>query len=91
MRSPFPCDACGECCRHVNRSEQTVFLDRGDGTCRHFDELSRLCNIYDTRPLVCRVEDYYAKYLSQIVSWHDFVQINMTICYDLKAQAVKRK
>ena len=80
MRNAFPCNACGECCRRVNKSELTAFLDRGDGTCRHFDELSKLCKIYETRPLVCRVEDYYAEHLSQTLSWHDFVQINVSIC-----------
>lgn len=85
--SPFPCNACGECCRRVNLSEQTVFLDRGDGICRHFDEQSRLCTIYETRPLVCRVEDYYVAHLSQVIEWHDFVQANLSICQDFQKEA----
>lgn len=28
--TPFPCNSCGKCCRRVNLSEQTRFLDRGD-------------------------------------------------------------
>lgn len=78
--SPFPCNACGECCRRVNQSEETTFLDRGDGTCRYFDEQTKLCTIYENRPLVCRVEDYYVAHLSQIITWHDFVQINVSFC-----------
>lgn len=80
MREPFPCTACGECCRRVAQSEQTAFLDRGDGICRYFDEPSKLCTIYDTRPLVCRVEDYYVAHLSEVIDWQDFVQINIALC-----------
>lgn len=35
---PFPCTACGQCCRNVHLSDQTAYLDRGDGTCLHFNE-----------------------------------------------------
>lgn len=80
MREPFPCNACGECCRRVNQSKQTAFLDRGDGTCRYFDETSKLCTIYQERPLVCRVEDYYVVYLSNKITWQEFVQLNIKIC-----------
>lgn len=81
---PFPCDACGLCCRRVNESVETAFLDRSDGVCRHFDELTHLCTIYDDRPLVCRVEDYYQAYLSSAVSWDAFVDINVGICNELQ-------
>ena len=50
--SPFPCSACGQCCRRVNLSEQTV----------------------------CRVEDYYKKYLIHDISWEKFVQMNLEFC-----------
>ncbi|RRD91529.1 YkgJ family cysteine cluster protein [Conchiformibius steedae] len=88
MREPFPCNACGKCCRLVNQSEQTAFLDRGDGVCRHFDESAKLCSIYATRPLVCRVEDYYVVHLSEMMTWQDFVQMNVSICDKLQQRGV---
>lgn len=78
--SPFPCSACGKCCKRVGLSEHTAFLDRGDSTCLYFDEESNLCTIYENRPLVCRVEDYYKTYLTEICSWEEFVQINRDAC-----------
>lgn len=78
--APFPCTSCGECCRRVHLSEQTAFLDRGDGVCRHFDDESKLCTIYETRPLVCRVEDYYRLHLADQIEWADFVTLNVEIC-----------
>lgn len=59
--TPFPCSSCGLCCRRVNFSNETNFLDRGDGVCHFLNEETNLCNIYDERPLVCRVKDYYLK------------------------------
>ncbi|MGI2024410.1 YkgJ family cysteine cluster protein [Shewanella glacialipiscicola] len=84
---PFPCNACGLCCRRVNESVETDFLDRSDGVCRHFDEQTHLCTIYDERPLVCRVEDYYQANLSSSVSWTVFVDLNVDICNELQRLA----
>lgn len=76
----FPCNACGQCCRRVHLSEQTIWLDRGDGVCCHFDENTHLCQIYEQRPLVCRIADYYRTYLSEHLTWEEFVKINQDIC-----------
>ncbi|MGO2300854.1 YkgJ family cysteine cluster protein [Psychrobacter sp. AOP7-D1-15] len=81
--TPFPCTSCGKCCRRVNLSDLTSYLDRGDGTCHHFNEASNLCDIYADRPLICRVEDYYKTYLSDQIDWDDFVKINLDICEKL--------
>lgn len=83
ITKPFPCTACGKCCRNVGQSEQTAFLDRGDGVCYHFNEQTNLCSIYENRPLVCRVEEYYKTYLSDIYEWDEFVKINLEICEKL--------
>ncbi|MGL5673607.1 MAG: YkgJ family cysteine cluster protein [Plesiomonas shigelloides] len=82
--APFPCTACGQCCRRVNKNTLTVFLDRGDGVCRHFNEQNHLCSIYSERPLVCRVEDYYRVHLAELISWDNFVKINVDICRELQ-------
>lgn len=82
-QAPFPCNGCGKCCRLVDRSTETAWLDRGDGTCRHFDEATLGCTIYETRPLVCRVQDYHAAHLAGRFSWPEFVKINLAICASL--------
>ncbi|MFZ7307001.1 YkgJ family cysteine cluster protein [Avibacterium avium] len=70
--------------RRVNLSEQTRFLDRGDGVCHHFNERTNLCSIYQNRPLVCRVKDYYLAHLSNQYSWEEFVRLNIEVCEILK-------
>lgn len=81
--SAFPCTLCGKCCRKVYLSEQTTYLDRGDGICRHFDIDTNLCLIYENRPKICRVEDYYQENLSTQLSWDEFIQLNLEICEKL--------
>lgn len=81
---PFPCTACGQCCKNVHLSEQTNYLNRGDGTCRHFDDENLLCNIYEQRPLICRIEEYHEKYLSHLYDWDGFVKMNLEVCEHLK-------
>ncbi|EPS6103555.1 YkgJ family cysteine cluster protein [Providencia manganoxydans] len=83
LLTPFPCNACGKCCRRVSASTETAFLDRGDGVCHHFVEGTHLCAIYTTRPLVCRVEEYYRAKLADVLSWDEFVRLNIAICEKL--------
>jgi len=78
--TPFPCNGCGKCCRLVDRSPETAWLDRGDGICWNFDEDARICRIYERRPLVCRVQDYYVAHLAKGIAWDEFVKVNLEIC-----------
>ena len=80
----FPCTSCGLCCKNLGLSSEASKLNRGDGTCLHFDDNTNLCLIYEDRPLVCRVEDYYAKYLSETFEWNDFVALNLEVCETLQ-------
>lgn len=91
IKRVFPCDSCGQCCRNVHLSNETSFLDRGDGTCLNFNESTKLCDIYETRPLVCRVEEYHTQKLSHVYSWEDFIEINLEICTQLKSSDSKLK
>ncbi|RLL39818.1 YkgJ family cysteine cluster protein [Acinetobacter cumulans] len=79
----FPCTQCGACCRHVNLSNQTDFLDRGDGKCRYHDLTTHLCTIYENRPEVCRVDTYYEQHFKQKISWEQFVDLNLIACKQL--------
>ncbi|WP_135458887.1 YkgJ family cysteine cluster protein [Vibrio echinoideorum] len=81
--SPFPCYSCGKCCSNVHLSQETERLDRGDGICRHLNIENKQCNIYDTRPDICRVELQYRKHYSSTYTWKAFVEINLSICEHL--------
>jgi hypothetical protein len=81
--TPFPCNRCGACCRNVHLAIETQFLDRGDGCCKHYDEPTNLCSIYDDRPSICRVDEQYLTKYQTLVSWEQFVSTNLEACYKL--------
>lgn len=68
----FPCNQCGLCCRNVHLTEQTQYLDRGDGACRHYSDADKHCLIYETRPDICRVVRQYQMHYAQRFSWEAF-------------------
>lgn len=82
--STFPCSQCGACCRHVNLSELTKHLDRGDGICHHYDLDSRLCSIYERRPEICQIDTFYQKHLKEKLTWNEFVELNLIACKQLE-------
>jgi Fe-S-cluster containining protein len=71
----FPCKACGECCRHV-----VAPLDRGDGVCRHYDTETRLCTVYDARPLACNVDRTFAERFEGTISATVFYMAQAVAC-----------
>jgi Fe-S-cluster containining protein len=84
---PFPCTQCGLCCQHVDLSEQTRFLDRGDGTCTHYDATRKACSIYARRPDICRVDRQYLQNYAQHFTWDEFVALNLQVCTALEQGA----
>ncbi len=85
--SSFPCTRCGECCRHIDRHELTAHLDRGDGACRHFDEVTLGCGIYADRPFYCDIGRTHALLFAPDVSLLDFYRANASACDALQAEA----
>ncbi len=82
----FPCNQCGLCCQHVHLATETRLLDRGDGTCLHYDAASRRCSIYAERPDICRVDRQYEQRYAQQYSWDAFVAVNLQVCTFLQTQ-----
>ena len=84
MNKKFYCDCCGLCCRHINKSELSKNIDRGDGVCKFLDEEKNLCKIYDSRPDFCNVEKGYKKIFSKIYSEEEYLRLNYAACENLK-------
>lgn len=84
MEYTFDCHRCGACCKLVNLSEYGTDLDRGDGVCRHFDELNNICKIYETRPEICNVSVMYEKFYKKNYDWATFSQMNKESCQQLE-------
>ena len=80
----FPCNRCGQCCRHLHLSTLYARLDRGDGVCRYLDETSSLCTVYDHRPLLCNVDAMYDLYFSQFMTREEYYEQNRKSCKTLQ-------
>jgi Fe-S-cluster containining protein len=80
----FKCSQCGECCRHLDRSELYRELDRGDGVCRYLR--GNLCSIYENRPLLCRIDESYDKFFSEIYTRDEYYRLNEQGCKILQSE-----
>ncbi len=81
----FPCNACGACCQKVTG---VPTLDRGDGICIHFDEKSKLCLVYESRPLVCNVDKAYATYFIDKISPQAYYMTQAVSCVEILPQNI---
>lgn len=82
----FPCDQCGECCRNLQMSELYKELDRGDGVCKFLD--GNLCSIYQTRPLLCRIDESYDRFFKDSMTRDEFYRANLQVCSKLKRKHI---
>lgn len=80
----FRCDCCGLCCMNLNMSDMYSDLDRGNGICKYFDEVSKLCSIYDHRPDKCNVDKMYDISWKYKISKEEYYELNYNVCELLK-------
>ncbi len=62
----FPCTSCGLCCKNITGIIELVGFDAGNGVCKFLDLETNLCKIYESRPLICRVDKAHKKLYSHI-------------------------
>ena len=79
----FVCIQCGTCCRNLDKNNLYSDLDRGDGICKHFDEVANLCSIYEIRPDKCNVEKGY-QYFKDVMSFEEYIEYNANACGKLR-------
>ena len=67
------------CCTQLDKNPAYRALDRGDGTCRHFNSAERTCCVYADRPLLCRTDAVHSLYFSMLAP-ADFPRLNPSLC-----------
>jgi len=67
------------------------YLDRGDGTCKFFNEKTKLCSIYNSRPDICRVDSIYLQYFQESITKEEFYSLNMAYCLELQKEKFTRR
>ncbi|MGL2389666.1 YkgJ family cysteine cluster protein [Helicobacter pylori] len=79
----FPCISCGLCCKNITRIVELVGFDAGNGVCKFLDLETNLCKIYESRPLICRVDEAHKKLYSHI-PLKEFYAKNAEVCNALQ-------
>lgn len=80
----FACSGCGLCCQFVDKVPELKALDSGDGICSNYDLDTRQCQVYETRPDICRVDRQYKLNYAEIFSWEEFTTLNAQACIKLQ-------
>jgi uncharacterized protein len=83
----FPCTSCGLCCRKLHLNNLYAELDKGNGICKHLDEVTNLCQIYENRPLLCRIDDCYTTFYEQAHTKKEFYLLNAENCLTWQIEA----
>ena len=93
----FECKKCGKCCELMIYLQRTLpedfsdlretakELDSGDGICKYLDRESRLCRIYDNRPVLCNNILFYEQRLKDFMTRDKFDEI-----LNLSCQMIRR-
>ena len=79
----FPCTMCGACCRHISGIVELAEFDKGNGICKHLDEMTNTCTIYANRPRICCVDAMFADFASSH-SRQEFYALNLKACQILQ-------
>ena len=87
----FPCERCGCCCRKVGEVFFAKSMTLPDGSCKYLDKNSNLCTIYNERPIYCRVDEYYDKFLSNKMSREEFYRQNKELCLKWQIENTQNK
>jgi len=80
----FPCTSCGLCCQNISNIKELEKYDLGNGTCKYFDNISKLCTIYEKRPDICRVDKMFDLVYSNEFTQVEFYIGNAKVCNNLQ-------
>lgn len=76
----FPCSSCGLCCQNMGDIPELKSFDLGNGICKHLNVANNSCNIYETRPNICRIDEMYKIKYSKFFTKNEFYMENAKVC-----------
>lgn len=80
--NPFPCNSCGLCCKNIGHIVELEAYNNGDGACKFL--INNKCSIYETRPLICRIDEMYEKTYHKQFSKEEYYLINLKACKEMQ-------
>ena len=81
--SNFLCSGCGACCLRIGG--KYGLPGEVNGPCGNLNKQTMVCNIYETRPDICRVDKAYSKIKKYIpfLSKKTWNKLNTKVCHVL--------
>ena len=80
----FPCTSCGLCCQNISLIKELKDFDLGNGACKYYSSIDSKCNIYETRPNICKVEKMFDLEYHKYFSKNEFYILNAKVCNELQ-------
>lgn len=79
----FPCTKCGACCASIDHID---FLEayNQNGVCTHLK--NSICEIYEQRPLLCRIDEAYEEIFSTYMIKNQYYLTNALACNKLQQE-----
>ncbi len=70
-------------CKNITGIVELIGFDAGNGVCKFLDLETNRCKIYESRPLICRVDEAHKKLYSHI-PLKEFYAKNAEVCNALQ-------
>ncbi|MFB1344046.1 YkgJ family cysteine cluster protein [Helicobacter pylori] len=71
------------CCKNITGIIELIGFDTGNGVCKFLDLKTNRCKIYESRPLICRIDEAHKKLYPHILL-KEFYAKNAEICNALQ-------
>lgn len=76
----FPCTQCGVCCQNISHILELRENDLGNGVCKYYNPMTNECNIYKSRPDICRIDKMYELKYNESFTKQEFYLVNAEAC-----------
>ena len=77
----FECSSCGACCLQAGKFSPELARSKDNMVCKNLNDETRMCNVYDDRPDMCRVD--YKLHEKQYASEKEYLEANVQGCKTL--------
>ncbi len=80
----FPCTGCGLCCQNISTVKELKSFDLGNGVCKYLNLLDNSCEIYESRPDICKIDKMFEIKYSHYFTKEVFYIENAKVCNRLQ-------
>lgn len=80
----FPCSGCGLCCQNITTVQELKEFDLGNGICKFLNLDTHNCNIYETRPEICRVDKMFELKYNKDFTKDEYYKLNADACNEIQ-------